>query len=177
MTDYEDPIPTNASKAIVSKFAEDVAKYLSYEPGQPIELVVSSLGGAISYKNPIGESKPESIRVEPSQTFTIYLPSMTSASRDRFTIAHELGHFFLHFPLVQKAHPASGMRAYRWVEDANPTLQRCEWEANWFAASFVMPAEAFRAALAANGVPGAAAKFGVSEKAAQVRATSLGYAA
>lgn len=170
---YREPIPTNALKANVSAFAEQVARAVSYTPGSPIETVVSSLGGAISFKNPVGESKPESIRVEADRSFKIFLPSMTSASRDRFTIAHELGHFFLHFPKVQKEFPGEGMKAYRWVDDSDVDLQRCEWEANWFAASFVMPADAFTESYRAHGVGLTAARFGVSEKACSVRASSL----
>jgi hypothetical protein len=177
VVDYRDPIPTNASKSNVSTFAEDVARSVSYEPGHPIEFVVSNLGGAISYKNPVGETKPESIRVEPSRDFTIFLPSMTSAGRDRFTIAHELGHFFLHFPLVQQVYPGQGMRATRWVDESDAKLQRCEWEANWFAASFVMPEGLFRQVYTGPASSAlAAARFGVSEKAIQVRAKSLSIA-
>jgi hypothetical protein len=171
---YREPIPTNVSKPNVSAFAEEIARMLSYGPGSPIESVVSMLGGAISFRNPVGESKPESIRVEPDRSFKIFLPSMTSASRDRFTIAHELGHFFLHFPKVQSAYPGDGMKAYRWVEDGEVNLQRCEWEANWFAASFVMPNAAFRESYIANGKARTASLFGVSEKACEVRASSLG---
>jgi hypothetical protein len=176
LVDYSDPIPTNASKASIASFSEGVASSLTFRPGQPIEQIVSNLGGAISYKNPIGEAKPESIRVEPTRAFTIYLPSMTSASRDRFTIAHELGHYFLHFPQVQQASPGSGMRAYRWVDDSSVALQRCEWEANWFAASFIMPETEFRRVYAEGQAALVSREFGVSEKAAMVRAKSLGIA-
>jgi hypothetical protein len=170
---YKEPIPTRASKANISAFAEEVAIELSFDPGDSIESVVSELGGAISYRNPIGEEIPESIRVEPSRKFKIFLSSLTSSSRDRFTVAHELGHFFLHFPLVAQAHPGYGMRATRWVDDSNPDLQRCEWEANWFAAAFIMPEAKVRASFNQGGVYAIVSEFGVSEKAALVRAKSL----
>jgi hypothetical protein len=171
---YRDPIPTNASKANVSAFAEDLATQLGFDPGDPIESVVSQLGGAIAYRNPVGSEKPESIRVEPSGAFKIFLPSVTSISRDRFTIAHELGHFFLHFPLVKEQNPHCGMKATRWVDENNQALQRCEWEANWFAASFVMPQKQFIAVYKAGGARMVSERFGVSEMAAGVRARSLG---
>lgn len=173
MIDYRDPIPTNASKASVATFAEGLAGQFSFEPGDSIEAVVASLGGSVAYRNPVGTEKPESIRVEPSGLFKIFLPSVTSLSRDRFTIAHELGHFFLHFPLVQEANPNSGMKATRWVDENNEILQRCEWEANWFAASFTMPLDAFKDAYADGGTRAVAELFGVSETAAGVRARSL----
>lgn len=170
---YHKPLPTRASKKAVSDFAEEVAVQVNYEPGMPIEGLVADLNGGITYRNAVGD-RPESIQVEPDRQFQIFLPTMTSMARDRFTIAHELGHVFLHFPIVQSAYPGSGMVAYRWVEDMDADLQRCEWEANWFAAAFTMPEKRFREASNMAGVSGAAAYFGVSEQAARVRAKSLG---
>ncbi|WP_168336265.1 ImmA/IrrE family metallo-endopeptidase [Rhizobium laguerreae] len=170
---YENPIPTRASKANVWAFAEEIALNLGFQPGDPIEPIVAEIGGMISYDNPIDEDIPETIRVEPSSAFEIFLPALTSATRDRFTIAHELGHLFLHFPLVQERHPGKGMRATRWVDANDPDLERCEWEANWFAASFVMPGEAFKEAYAHLGEAEVASIFGVSSKAVEVRAKSL----
>ncbi|WP_416065137.1 ImmA/IrrE family metallo-endopeptidase [Rhizobium sp. ZK1] len=170
---YEDPIPTRASKATVWDFAEDIARNLGFIPGDPIERVVAEFGGKISYDNPVDEDIPETIRVEPNSTFEIFLPSLTSAARDRFTVAHELGHFFLHFPLVQQEHPGKGMRATRWVDDANADLERCEWEANWFAAAFLMPRQEFETAYNELDKAAVASMFGVSPKAVEVRAKSL----
>jgi Zn-dependent peptidase ImmA (M78 family) len=33
--------------------------------------------------------------------------------------------------------------ATRWVDETNENLKRAEWEANWFAAAFLMPSGAF----------------------------------
>jgi Zn-dependent peptidase ImmA (M78 family) len=173
VTTYNPPTPTNASKAAISDFAEKTAKDLSFSPGEPIELVVAELEGAIAFSDPLTEERLESIRVEPDGRFKIFLPTMTSSARDRFTIAHELGHFFLHFPLVQEADATAGMRATRWVEESKQDLVRCEWEANWFAAAFLMPAELFRNSYA-HGVERAAAFFAVSRRAVEVRASTLG---
>lgn len=175
MVEYREPVPTRASKASISAFAEDLARHIEYDPKGPIEPVVSNLGGGIAYRNAVGQ-KPESIVIEPKGTFKIFLPTMTSMSRDKFTIAHELGHYYLHFPMIQTQDPNAGMKAYRWVEN-DPDLQRCEWEANWFAASFVMPEQAFRDLWAGGGKSRVAEVLGVSPKAAEVRAESLKLAA
>lgn len=172
---YHDPLPTRAAKKQVYDFAERVAEELDYQPGLPIEAVVSQAEGSITYRNAVGD-KPESILVEPDGEFEIFLPTMTSMSRDRFTIAHELGHLYLHFPLVQRIHPGDGMRAYRWVDDSDEDLQRCEWEANWFAAAFTMPEQLFRELVDSDGIEIAAIELGVSERAARVRARTLGIA-
>ena len=53
---------------------------------------------------------------------------------------------------------------------------RVEWEANWFAASLLMPEEAFKKAVE-EGLPDMhlAARFNVSMEAAQVRKKVLGF--
>jgi Zn-dependent peptidase ImmA (M78 family) len=153
-----------------------MARHVNYDPSTSIEILVSNLGGAIAYRNPVG-NKPESIVVEPDGTFKIFLPTMTSMGRDKFTVAHELGHYYLHFPRIHAEDPSSGMKAYRWIEDANPDLQRCEWEANWFAAAFVMPAALFTQLFHQGGKEHVVEVLGVSPKAAEVRAGSLGLAA
>jgi Zn-dependent peptidase ImmA (M78 family) len=50
-------------------------------------------------------------------------------------------------------------------------LVRCEWEANWFASAFLMPADEFKAAYA-HGI--ASETFGVTAAAVEVRAKTLG---
>lgn len=172
--EYHDPMPTRASKRNVSAFAEELAVELDYDPEGPIETIVSGVGGSIHYRNAVG-ARPESIKVRPDETFKIYLPTLTSMGRDKFTIAHELGHLFLHFPIVRAVYPNDGMRAYRWLdEDASEDMRRCEWEANWFAASFVMPEDLFTKVYNKHGVQGTSIRLGVSMKAVEVRAQSLG---
>lgn len=172
------PIPTNAQKAKVHAFAEDVARRVGFSVGDPIEPLVAKLGGRIEYRNAVGfESRlPESIIVESTRRFTIFVPTMTSRERDRFTIAHELGHFFLHYPLVVAKFPGATMVATRWVDETDAVQQRAEWEANWFAAAFLMPEADFLKVYSAKGqeLMVTAAHFGVSTPAAEVRARSLG---
>jgi predicted transcriptional regulator len=177
-SDPQRPIATNAAKSLIHRFAEEVAKHVGLNPGDPLQSVVERLGGRISYHSPFVPqgSAPPSIEVESPHKFVIHIPSTTSPQRDRFTIAHELGHLFLHYPMVQKEHPGQPMIATRWVDQSDFSQQRAEWEANWFAAGFLMPEAEFRDAFRAHGdrlVP-VATLFDVSEQAANVRAKSLG---
>lgn len=169
------PIPLRATKQAISKFAEQVAQRLGYTAGGSMHEIVAKLKGQISYKEEVSPDTrtPESIVIRPDGGFQIFLPLVTSAERDRFTIAHELGHLFLHFPTVRKRYPGSEMVATRWVDQSDDIQKRAEWEANWFAAAFVMPENEFRAT-SAHGLSHAASHFGVSLSAAQVRAQSLG---
>ena len=170
------PIPANLTKRQVHDFAEKSAERLAFRPGDPVEPLVARLRGRISLRSPtfIEDDVPESIRVAPDGTFTIFVSSMTSAERNRFTIAHELGHLLLHFPLVQKINRDAGMVATRWVDENDESQKRAEWEANWFAAAFLMPATAFQQAFASRGtVKSVANFFGVSTRAAEVRVETL----
>ena len=114
-------VPALASKAAIEVYAEEIANALSFNPGDALEPIVADLGGTIEYKNPIssGGSLPESIVIRSEESFTIYLGMMNSSERDRLTIAHELGHFFVHYPLFIETHPAETMVATRWVDETD----------------------------------------------------------
>ncbi|MCJ2067060.1 ImmA/IrrE family metallo-endopeptidase [Methylobacterium sp. J-088] len=172
-----DPIPTHLLKAKVHSLAEDAAARLKFKAGDPLEPVVVRLGGRIEYKTAevTADKLPESIIVRSRNDFTIFLPSVTSVVRDRFTIAHELGHLFLHYPLVAASNPGAVMIATRWVNENNEALKRAEWEANWFAAAFLMPSAEFKQVYESMGrsTEFTAMQFGVSPKAAEIRAQSL----
>ena len=134
------------------------------------------LGGRISFNEKVRPDAdyPESIIVQSSGEFQIFLPTVTTEERDRFTIAHELGHLFLHFPKVRENYPDFAMVATRRVDQTKVDQQRAEWEANWFAAAFLMPKEVFRQTFSDLGVAHSAVHFGVSQSAVEVRANTLG---
>lgn len=170
------PIPTNAPKAVIDKWAGEVAVTLQFRPGEILDPLVARLGGTIESLNPFSGNDTPSIRVENQHKFTIYLPMTTSPRRNRFTVAHELGHLLLHYPMVNKVSPGAIMRATRWVDESDKVQQRAEWEANWFAAGFLMPSDIFRArsaALSAD-LDKLADEFEVSRQAAELRTKTLG---
>ena len=165
------PKPTNAAKRLIHSFAEEATGRLKFTPGAPIEPLVARLGGEILYRaadEKMPNRLPESIIVRSKSDFTIFVPTMTSAERDRFTIAHELGHLLLHYPMVLLDDPKAIMAATRWVDENDPVQRRAEWEANWFAAAFLMPLGAFKDSLEKwqNDLNWVAIMFGVSKRAA-----------
>lgn len=170
---YASPDACRLGKKVISEFAEDVARSAGFEVGADLEPLVRQLGGHIEYQDfwDLQSSESGSIVINGKGDFAITLAAHTSPARDRFTIAHELGHYFLHFrlPLAQ-GKDVGKMRAARYGGD------QAEVEANWFAASFLMPAADFtRAYQEANGDHHLlAGKFGVSVQASTVRAKSLG---
>ncbi|MGO8494498.1 ImmA/IrrE family metallo-endopeptidase [Rhizobium ruizarguesonis] len=176
MTEHR-PIPTRASKDRIHAFAENIADQLSFGPGDDIEPLIRRLGGKIEVKNPLNYAGPfpESIVVRASTDFTIFVPSLTSVERDRFTIAHELGHLALHYPVFSQKYPGEPMVATRWVDENDQDQKRAEWEANWFAGGFLMNGAVFRETFAGNSgnLALVALRFGVSKSAAEVRAKNL----
>ena len=102
------------------------------------------------------------------QSWTIGVNSLHHPNRQRFTIAHELGHYFLH-----RDHGDFEDRALFRKE---MQYDHREFEANNFASKLLMPENEFRAQVIrypAN-VDSVARHFGVSKAAATFRADSLG---
>ena len=162
------------TKQQISALAESIATQLNYEPGGDITVTVKKLGGKVEVEETLHKDPEQSgsLYVENPNDFTIIVPTHTSPSRDRFTIAHELGHFIVHYLWRQKKHnlPPFKMMALRKDSD------RVEWEANWFAAAFLMPGALFKERYAAfsGDIDDVASSFSVSRSAAEIRARSLG---
>lgn len=135
------------------------------------------------------------ITVLPSGTFEIGVPFVTSENRDRFTIAHELGHLYLH---LDYADPEKWEKRVKNAESqsddegcliADSFMTRAgqnynEYEANDFAAAMLMPEKEFREVTDDKKIKlhgetrcntrAVARAFGVSLEAAVIRGRFLG---
>lgn len=164
---YEEAINhiCNLMKQQVDDYAAKATSVLGFRPGDDIISLVQQLGGRIHYIDLLDAAADEdTIFVHGHSDFDIILSSISSPNRDRFTIAHELGHYLLHSR--QGAIPLVAARS---------GSNRAEWEANWFAAGFLMPAREFAAAFrSGKRVFELASAFAVSEAAAAVRIKALG---
>lgn len=172
---YRTPQPSKLSKESISHLAEKFSARVGYEAGCDLESLILKLGGKLEYQDfwELEESDSGSITVEPDNSFTVYLANHTSIARDRFTVAHELGHLVLHFLLPKATDPTGdwGLKASRFGTGITET------EANQFAASFLMPEKQFREVHERFGcdIVETADYFGVSFSAASVRAAALGF--
>jgi hypothetical protein len=110
------------------------------------------------------ESEGGSLTIAPNaEGFVIRLSPLTSPIRDNFTIAHELGHYLLHYP-----HQAPLSREVSFNRYGSSLLEQ---QANAFAASFLMPRKEFaaiRQSLGGNEYL-IGSHFGVSPPAVQIR--------
>ncbi len=129
----DDIKPCLVSRTVIQTFAEKVGNVCKFKPGNDIRDVVGKLGGTMD--DPLYSFDPDigSITVDGPQQFRILPEATASEQRNQFTIAHELGHYFLHSNQGEKK-----IIAYRIGSG------RREWEANWFAAGLLMPEKAFR---------------------------------
>lgn len=167
------PQPLCASRSDVQREADKIRRSLEYRPGDDISAVVARLGGRINFRSfwETLTSEDGSIVIRGPRDFDIYLSDATSPRRDRFTIAHELGHYFLHFARQRATMPEGSIMVAQ-----RSATGREETEAHWFAAEFLMPAQEFKKAWLDydHNVPALASHFDVSTHAVEVRVSSLG---
>ena len=155
------------TKNAIDEYASRVARSLDFGPGNNIETLIERFGGSVRYDDPSDiamSNNGGTIWVHGKNDFEIVLPNTTSPRRDRFTLAHEFGHYLLHSKQGQQP-----LVANRTGSD------RAEWEANWFAAGFLMPKSELEKAIKSTNSPILLADlFQVSTKAMQIRLSSIG---
>lgn len=164
---FDTPCACQVGKMEVDDLGARVAAKLGYQPGAPLEPIVEGLGGRIEYHVWEPSDRSGSLEVFPGETpgFVIRLPTFTGNLRNRFTIAHELGHYFLHADVGRKA-----------IRVDRAGTGRVEWEANWFASGFLLPAGPFREDWAREGgsVWRLSELYQVSEAVIEIRRETLG---
>jgi Zn-dependent peptidase ImmA (M78 family) len=154
----------------IQNFAEKVHEKLGLEIPVDLPAVCQQLGGEV-----IGEDLGEEIdaKIEKSgDSFRIIFNRNRPNTRNNFSIAHELGHLFLHMGYLINPERWNSVSTYtdsvyyRFGHDIE------ELEANEFAAAFLMPEAAYRHEVnksTKNGlcdISELAKRFGVSEEAA-----------
>lgn len=155
-----------------SQKLELVNHFRQYVPVD-VEGLAFALGVPVEYVD-LPEDISGMIEPHPLSGYQIFVNSKHPPTRQRFTIAHELGHFLNHANLI-----GSGVgddRAYRSTDTGryrNTAIgPKHETEANRFAATVLMPIEAIAAVQDREGIndPSVLAKrFEVSEHAMHIR--------
>lgn len=168
----------DTTRHYINDLAESVLKYYDIPiPIANIEDVVTQMGGTIETL-PGLNLYDGTIRKTGEKSFQIAVSPYQSRERRAFTIAHELGHLFLHMGFQTDASV--------WNQQDNENYTRFgnseqEYQANEFAAALLMPAEQYRQVLNQYAVSGRvdvgkiAGYFHVSIAAATNRGRFLGY--
>jgi Zn-dependent peptidase ImmA (M78 family) len=133
-----------------------------------IEGLVRALGIKLEYKS-LEDDISGHLQQKSDGKWLITINALHHPNRRRFTIAHELGHYFLH----GKKHSDFVDKILFRSTDSDPQ----EREANSFAAELLMPLDQFKGYInqGVTKVEQLAQKFNVSAMAVRVRAKELGY--
>ena len=150
-----------------------------------VEALANGIGATIK-KDDLGEVSLSGFAVQKHGKKFIGVNNTESDVRQRFTIAHELGHLFLHKDSSVN-YDQGGMMLFR-DEHSSEGSDLKEVEANRFAAELLMPAETLRKDVSSektfdliNGddttrakvIKKLASKYNVSEQAMSIRLTTL----
>ncbi len=154
-----------------------IAIYQITIPINNIDEVVETIGGRVIEREDLSEYFEGSIRKVDDDSFEIVVSKHQPLNRRSFTIAHELGHLFLHMGYrIDIEHWRRQTDVYYRMGNSQE-----EYEANEFAAALLMPEADYKSALErhtkGNIVDTAAIanEFNVSVNAASNRGKWLGY--
>lgn len=131
----------SAERNYINQIASKLISALHIEiPIVNLEDVVSQLGGIIVENKSLNDAYDGTIKKTGESSFEIAISSYQSAKRKKFTIAHELGHLFLHMgylldPDLWNVQDEKIYRRFGTNEE--------EYQANEFAAALLMPREEF----------------------------------
>ncbi|HEX8833809.1 MAG TPA: ImmA/IrrE family metallo-endopeptidase [Abditibacteriaceae bacterium] len=157
--------------AQIEEYAQQIAQKYNFSPQKKsVRAFARELGGNIEVLEipKIEQLHSGSLKVYGENNFTIYLSPITSALRDNFTIAHEMGHYFLHIL------PSGLLTNEPFIEIGRHGEGILEQQANRFAAALLMPRNEFiEIAKQGENLNALAGRFRVSVPAAQVRLESL----
>ena len=168
-----------ATRNYISDLAQQVINaYGIAIPITDIDRVVKDIGGTIEEKNNFDDLCDGTIIKEGDNSFRIAISPYQNNERRSFTIAHELGHLFLHmgFRTNVDLWRTQDRTYYRRFGSSEQ-----EYQANEFAASLLMPREIYRKVLMDNAINNrvdiakVANYFHVSQSAATNRGRFLGY--
>lgn len=161
---------------MINDLTEDIIKAFQINVGSDIEEIVEQIGGKIEEDASLLMYDGK-IRKDGSNGFIIQVSPFQSQTRRRFTIAHELGHLFLHMGYQIDDDMWENATDEEFNRYGNSEL---EYEANEFAAALLMPRTEYMNVLGQNtqddvvDTRAIAKYFNVSVEAASTRGRFLG---
>ncbi len=148
-----------------------------------VDALAKSLGIEVTYSSL--EDDYSGLLVIRNGTAAAYINSSHHPNRQRFSLAHEIGHFVLHErqqTAIENAYVDKAMRLYHRADRRDLGQSgKMEWEANLFAAALLMPEELLRSKVLDEGydledeldVSRLAVVLKVSEQALSIRLTKM----
>lgn len=145
----------------------------------PVDVIdIAEKSGAAVIEKPLEDTVSGFLLVKNKQAVIVFNANHHS-NRQRFTIAHELGHYLLH---KEKAFFLDSQMTFYRDQHSSEGIYWHEIEANTFAAALLMPNDLLESYLRNQqfdlynplDVTSLSSKFGVSEQALTIRLVSLG---
>lgn len=166
-------------KLTTQEILDVIAKYRDRLPVK-VGAIAEELGISLVSTEQLPPHNSGSLVKEKDGSYTIYVDKNDSMRRQRFTIAHELGHFVEHHhrEFLDEAGEILNARKTLFTRPNGTTAdtyKKIEREADAFAGELLMPEETFIQVWEnSQTLQEVADTFGVSEMAANVRAAVLG---
>lgn len=169
----------NLSYSYIEKKAEDIlVRHDFFKPGFNIEELTAKVGVNLHVEDLDTDTSGLFVMLEGSPIITVNKSLNSNPNRKRFTIAHELGHFFLHSKESQLFIDKIPRVMFRNSASSSGEILQ-EKEANAFAAALLMPkvliVDNITDTDSDNLVEVLAKSFQVSKEAMSFRLANLGY--
>jgi Zn-dependent peptidase ImmA (M78 family) len=126
----------------INEFAVTLRAALDVKSPVDMQKIVSLLGGKIRYVEP-SEIPYEAIIEKSGDSFLITLTNDKKRARHNFSIAHELGHLFLHMGYIVAPEKWQKTETYEDSIRARHGFTEEELEANEFSGALLMPRDEF----------------------------------
>lgn len=170
----------NEMREQINALVEDIINHFDIPtPIENMSAVVEILGGRLQEDRAIGIFSDGKIdRTEDDVEFSIKIPHGQSEARKNFTVAHELGHLFLHMGYMIDEELWENSKNVAFYRKGNSEK---ELQANEFAAAFLMPRKIYKKVMDEYSegncvlIAKVAEYFNVSIDAASYRGKWLGY--
>lgn len=135
----------NLRRAKINEFANSIRNALNLPVPTDVDAVVTQLGGQIEEFRPEFGQEAEAYVRKDGDSFAIAIRDDVPPNRRRFSIAHELGHLFLHLGYLVDDELWNSTEA-GYLDSVRHRLgfNEEEYEAHEFAGAFLMPEKEFR---------------------------------
>jgi len=169
-------IQANYSRRYAEIKAEEVLKQFSSQQFPVDPLDIANRNNIKVYMADFPDPKISGLIKKDGEGTSIYVKDIKYSPRVRFTLAHELGHYFMHLNDSSSHHFIDDDKVlYRNTEDSIHMNDNKEIEANQFATALLMPRdEVIRSYELGMDVYDMAVKFNVSYRSMEIRLMDLG---
>lgn len=168
-------LPPAKAAGLPIRDIEKIADYIrtAFKPHGTSDMhgLITYLGGKVKISDPEYHQFDVhgTLEVRSDNDWTVYLPKHTGPLQDKFTLAHELGHFILHSLMGKK--PLMASRVFR----LNQVPDAAEVEADMFALALLMPKRLITSAIKkyGNSPVALSAVFGIHSSLVEIRLKTI----